>query len=187
VRDHGAQQHVALEPCAGADDRLNSAKGRGETALVVMGAHAPDPAVLELGAIGIDRPSGHLDARIHMTVEHQRRTAAGAAQHAHRLPALRCRIEGMLHIHHRHVETDIAHPLGEMVGDRLLLERRAWNPQQRLLDFQNTLRRNETLHSRQFSHNEILLAEQRRTRRRCGWQCLRLAYSVRTTGSVVSP
>ncbi len=54
VRDHRTQQDVALEPCAGANDGLDAAEGSGDAAFVVVGAHAPNPAVLELGAIGVD-------------------------------------------------------------------------------------------------------------------------------------
>ncbi len=152
------------------DDRLDAAERRGEAALVVMRPHAPDPGRPRTWRHR-DRPtSRHLDAGIHMAVEHQARAAADAAQDAHRLPAGDAGIERMRHIHHRHIEADIGHPLGQMIGDLLFLERGTRDAQQRLLDLENARGIDVLLHGGQSgSLGSLLNAFAAGASRRYGW------------------
>src|SRR4029450_2776225 len=89
VGDHGRHQDVALEAGPRTNDGLERADGGDAAALVVVGAHAPNPTVLELGAVRIDAPAAHLDARVHMAVDEERRAAAASFEAADGLPGLR--------------------------------------------------------------------------------------------------
>ncbi len=53
-------------------------------------------------------------------------------------------------VHHGHVETDVIHPLGEMIGDLLLLEGGTGNAEQRLLYFEHARGIDVLLHAGQF-------------------------------------
>jgi hypothetical protein len=66
------------------------------------------------------------------------------------LPAGDGRIEWMHHLHHCHIEADICHALGQMVGNLMLLESGAWDAKQRLLDFENARGIDVPLHGGQF-------------------------------------
>src|SRR4051794_38311829 len=127
VRDYRADQDVAFELETGADDRLDARDRRHDAALVVMGAHAPDPAILELTAIGIDAPAAHLNPRIHVAVEHQARAAAAANQAADRLAAALAALRRMRHLHHLHFEAEIPQVAGQMIRERAFLEGGARN------------------------------------------------------------
>src|SRR6202022_1839651 len=84
----GCHENVALEANARAYDRFERTNRGDAAALVVVRAHSPDPAVLEFRGIGVDGPSAHLDARVHMTVDEKHGSTAGALEPADRLAAV---------------------------------------------------------------------------------------------------
>ena len=145
VGDHRAHEHVPPEPRARPDDRVDRAHHRRDAALVVVRPHAPDPAVLELRAVGVDAPAAHLDPGVHVPVQHQARAAARAGEPADGLPAGDRGVAGARDVHHLHVEADAGHVLGEVVRDRLLLERRARDANEGALEVQHPLGVHELL------------------------------------------
>src|SRR6267142_99528 len=134
VGHHRGDHDVAAQADAGADDRLHGADRRYHAALVVVGAHAPHPAVLELGAVRIHAPAAHLHAGIHVTVQHEARPAAGAAQAPDGLARRLAGLGPVGDLHHFHVEPEVGHVGGEEIGDRAFLERRAGDADRGLLE-----------------------------------------------------
>ena len=139
VGDHRADEDVARESRARTDDRVDRVHHRGDAALVVVRPHAPDPAVLELRAIGVDAPAAHLHPGVHVPVQHETRSAPRAGEPADRLPADDGRVAGTRDVHHLDLEPDAAHVLGEVIRDRLLLERRARDADEGLLEVEHPL------------------------------------------------
>src|SRR5215470_6900638 len=139
VRDHGTDEDVAAETDAGADDRLHGADRRDDPTLVVVSAHAPHPPVLEFRAVRIHAPAAHLHARIHVAVQHEARPAAGAPQPRDRLARRLAGLGPVGDLHHLDVEADVRQVIGEIVGERSLLECRARNADGRLLELQDLL------------------------------------------------
>ena len=145
VGDHRADEEVAREPCARTDNCVDGVHHRGDAALVVVRPHAPDPAVLELGTIGVDAPAAHLDPRVHVPVQHETRPAPRAGEPADRLPADDGRVAGARNVHHLDFEPDAGHVFGEEVRDRLLLEGRARDPDEGPLEVEHPLGVHEPL------------------------------------------
>src|SRR5439155_1325152 len=110
----------------------DGADGGDDTALVVVRAHAPHPPVLELRAVGIDRPPAHLHPGVHVPVQHETRPAAGAGEAADRLPRLLAWLGGVGHLEHLDLQADVRHVVGEVVRDPLLLDGGAGNADGRL-------------------------------------------------------
>jgi len=94
----------------------------------------PHPSVLELGAVGIHAPAAHLDAGIHVAIQHQARSAARAAQAPDRLARRLARLGPVRDVHHLDVEANVRHVVRKVIGERALLERRARNADRRLLE-----------------------------------------------------
>src|SRR5262249_48230126 len=92
------------------------------------------PAVLELGAVGIHGPAAHLDAGVHVPVEHEARPAARALQPADRLARALAGLGGMRDLHHLDREPGVRHVAREVVGQRALFERGAGDADRRLLE-----------------------------------------------------
>src|SRR5262249_1912971 len=123
-----------------AHDPLQRANCGDAAALIVVRAHPPDPTILEFRGVRIDGPPAHLDARIHMTIDEKRWSAAGTFEPADRLAALALCIEWMGHLLHLDLEADPGHVIGIEVGDGALLEGRAWDSDRALLEIEDTLR-----------------------------------------------
>ncbi len=134
---HRRDDDIAAQADAGADDRLDGADRGNAAALVVMRAHSPDPAVLELGPEGIHSPPRHLGAWIHVSVEQKGGPSSAAAQTPDRLPALLRRILRMQDLHHFDLEADVRHRVGVEVRDFSLLERRAGDSDRALLEIED--------------------------------------------------
>src|SRR5262249_26065927 len=133
-------EKVALEPKACPYDGLQRTNCGHAAALIVVRAHSPDPAVLELCDVGVDGPPAHLDAGIHMTVDEKRWSPAGAFEPADRLAALALRIEWMRHLLHLDLQAHVGHVVGIEVCDVALLESRARQPDRPLLEIEDTPR-----------------------------------------------
>ena len=134
VRDHRRDDDVAAQAHTRADDRFHRADGSHYAALVVVRAHAPHPAVLELRAVRVDTPAAHLDAGIHVAVQHEARPAARAAQARDRLACPLARLGPVGDLHHLHVEAEVGHVVSQMIGERALLEGGARNADGGLLE-----------------------------------------------------
>ena len=139
VRHHGADDDVAAETDTRAEDRFDGADGGHDAALVVVGAHSPHPAVLELGAVRIHAPATHLHAGIHVAVQHEARPAARSPEARDRLARRLAGLGPVGDLHHFDVEADVGHAVGEMIGERALLERRARYADGGLLELQDLL------------------------------------------------
>ena len=140
--------HTSTSPLSGAPARTTASTAFTIAAMPPLSSCAPiapDPAVLELRPVGVDAPAAHLHPGVHVAVQHEGRAAPGAAQPADRLPAGDGRVAGARHLHHLDLEPDPGHVLGEVVGDLLLLEGRAGNANERLLQGQDPLRVHEAL------------------------------------------
>jgi hypothetical protein len=59
-------------------------------------------------------------------------------------------------IHHGHVETDVIHLFGQMIGDLLLLKSGTGDPKQRLFDFQHARGFDVLLHVGRFDGHGFL-------------------------------
>ena len=125
VGRHRAHDDVALEFDAGRDQPLDAADGGGQAALVVLGAEAPQPAVVELPFVGIDGPSGHGHVGVHVAVEHQAGAAAGALEGGDGLARLERLVPGVGDLHHLDGEAHVSQVPGQVVGDLVLLEQLA--------------------------------------------------------------
>ena len=134
VRDDRRDHDVAAQTDAGADDRFHGTDRGDDSTFVVVSAHAPHPAVLELGAVGIHAPAAHLHAGIHVAVEHEARPAARAAQAPDGLARRLAGLGPVGNVHHLHVETELGHVVGEEIRDRAFLERRAGDADRGLLE-----------------------------------------------------
>ena len=86
LADHGAERNVTVELDAGLDDCLDRDQRRGQTALHVVGAKAPNPTVSEnrLGLESITREMLLVTRirRIHMASEKEIEPLAASAQMA---------------------------------------------------------------------------------------------------------
>src|SRR5262249_42447294 len=97
------------------------------------------PTVLELGAVGVDGPSAHLDPWVHMTVDEESRPPAVTLKSADGLAAHLLRVEGMRHLLHFHFESDARHVVSVEVGDVAFLKRRTRNSDRPLLQIEYPL------------------------------------------------
>src|SRR5207247_7377770 len=117
--------YAAAETDSAAHDRCDGSEGGHDAALVFVGAHSPHPAVLELGAVRIHAPATHLHAGIHVAVQHEARPAARSPEARDRLARRLAGLGPVGDLHHLDVEADVGHAVGEVIGDRALLEGRA--------------------------------------------------------------
>src|SRR2546426_12033240 len=81
----------------------------------------------------------HLHAGIHVAVQHQARPAARARKPRDGLTRLLAGLRPVGDLHHLHVEAEIGHVVGEMIGERTFLERGARDTDRGLLEPQDLL------------------------------------------------